>query len=211
MAGEAPGEAAPGKSRLLLLDGGAERLALALETLGHVQEIVVKKIGAQLDRVVGIDGATVLGDGQIALIVNPVAIASRRQRLQPAAACAAAETVGPPTLLVVDDSPTARAVTRRVLASAGYRVRVAVDGFAALAQLRQFAADAIIVDGEMPGMDGRELVARLRADAHLGQVPVLVLSARADPEPGVARQLGKPFRADELLAAVAELLHRQSP
>lgn len=205
------GEAAGRKSRLLLLDGGAERLALALETLGHVQEIVVKKIGAQLDRVVGIDGATVLGDGQIALIVNPVAIASRRQRLQPAAACAAAETVGPPTLLVVDDSPTARAVTRRVLASAGYRVRVAVDGFAALAQLRQFAADAIIVDGEMPGMDGRELVARLRADAHLGQVPVLVLSARADPEPGVARQLGKPFRADELLAAVAELLHRQSP
>lgn len=219
-AGEAPGEAAPGKSRLLLLDGGAERIALALETLGHVQEIVVKKIGAQLDRLVGIDGATVLGDGQIALIVNPVAIASRRQRLQPAAAGQGEDTVAveartamaaPPTLLVVDDSPTALAVTRSVLASAGYRVRVADNGFAALAQVREFVPDAIVVDGEMPGMDGRELVARLRADARLGKIPVLMLSARAAPEPGVARKLGKPFRADELLAAVAELLQRQSP
>lgn len=219
--GGAPASAPPSARQtwVLLLKSGAQRIAVQVDGLSRAQEIVVKNIGPQLSRVVGIDGATVLGDGQIVLIINPVALAGRPPLLSltPAAPAAApaAQGASAPTVMVVDDSLTVRKITGRLLTREGYRVLTAKDGVDALEQLLDVVPDVLLVDIEMPRMDGFDFTRNVRADARLKDVPVVMITSRtADKHRqyatsvGVDRYFGKPFQEDELLATVAEFVRR---
>ncbi len=208
----------------LLLRSGTRRISVQVDGLLGNQEIVVKNIGPQLARVIGVDGATVLGDGQVVLILNPVALSSRAPIAEfslpvpaaPAQQDDKASTATLPTVMVVDDSLTVRKVTGRLLAREGYQVVLAKDGVEALELLLDVIPDVMLVDIEMPRMDGFDLTRNIRADAHLKDIPIIMITSRtADKhrnyafEIGVNQYLGKPYPEDELLQFVAEYVTRQ--
>jgi CheY-like chemotaxis protein len=113
-------------------------------------------------------------------------------------------------ILIVDDDPDWRSLLREVLGAEGYVVREAENGVDAIAQLRRFQPAAIITDLQMPRMDGRELLAALRARGE--QVPVIVATNESGPEvPGAFRLLEKVIPVEGLLSAVAEAAARQVP
>jgi len=121
-----------------------------------------------------------------------------------------------PTVMVVDDSLTVRKITGRLLAREGYQVVVAKDGVEALEQLLDVIPDVMLVDIEMPRMDGFELTRNIRADARLKNIPIVMITSRtADKhrnyafEIGVNHYLGKPYQEDELLHLVAEEVAKQ--
>ncbi|MGE5492480.1 MAG: response regulator, partial [Actinomycetota bacterium] len=212
-------EALPETRRLywvLLLRSGSQRVAVQVDELQGNQEVVVKNIGPQLARVVGIAGATVLGDGQVVLILNPVALASRTTqvsvtRVAPAqtAQIPAAPAATLPTVMVVDDSLTVRKITGRLLSREGYQVVTAKDGVDALEQLLEVRPDVVLSDVEMPRMDGFDLLRNIRADDRLKDLPVIMITSRtADKhrnyaiELGANDYLGKPYDEDKLLRLI---------
>ncbi|MDR2240420.1 MAG: Hpt domain-containing protein [Zoogloeaceae bacterium] len=200
----------------LLLRAAAQRVAIQIDELRGNQELVVKNIGPQLARVAGITSATVLGDGEIALILNPIVLAGRATGSYAAEAAieaAAPATPAPahlPTVMVVDDSLTVRKITGRLLAREGYHVLTAKDGLDAIDQLADVVPDVMLVDIEMPRMDGFELTRNVRADARLENVPIIMITSRMAEkhrsyakEIGVNHYLGKPYQEEELLSLVA--------
>ena len=202
---------------LLLLRAGSQRVSVQVDELCGNQEMVVKNIGPQLARVIGISGATVLGDGEVVLILNPIALASREIRASAQEATVSAaprEEAEPaprlPTVMVVDDSLTVRKIAGRLLSREGYHVITAKDGVDALEQLLDVVPDVMLVDIEMPRMDGFDLTRNVRADARLKDVPIIMITSRtADKhrnyakEIGVNHYLGKPYQEDELLGLIA--------
>ncbi len=198
---------------LLLLRAGVQRVSVQVDELRGNQEVVIKNIGPQLARVVGMAGATVLGDGEVVLILNPIALSSREiKALGRRAAPEAKAPVAPrlPTVMIVDDSLTVRKITGRLLSREGYHVLAAKDGVDALEQLLDIVPDVMLVDIEMPRMDGFDLTRNVRADARLKGVPIIMITSRtADKhrnyarEIGVNHYLGKPYQEDELLALIA--------
>jgi chemosensory pili system protein ChpA (sensor histidine kinase/response regulator) len=201
---------------ILLLRSGAQRIALHVDELIGNQEIVVKNIGPQLARVPGIAGATVLADGNIALIINPVQLAQRATRAAAMQAPAANVTLGAPAgpvIMVVDDSLTVRKVTSRLLEREGYAVITAKDGVDALEQMRDTLPDVMLVDIEMPRMDGFDLARIVRRDPRTQRIPIIIISSRtAEKHRKQAAQiganafLGKPYQESDLLEHVARYL-----
>jgi chemosensory pili system protein ChpA (sensor histidine kinase/response regulator) len=206
---------------VLLVRSGIQSIALHVDKLVGNQEIVVKNIGPQLARAPGVVGATVLADGGIVLIVNPVALAERA-RSAPAAAVpeaggpAAIAAQGPgadggaPVIMVVDDSLTVRKVTSRLLEREGYQVITAKDGVEALERMKEVLPAVMLVDIEMPRMDGFELTRNLRGDSRTSAIPIIIISSRTAEKHrshaaslGVNAFLGKPFQELELLRCVS--------
>jgi len=209
-----------GKYRtVMLLASGGERLALRVDRLIGNYEAVVKNIGPQLARVVGVAGATVLGDGRVALILNPFALAERAAAAAPSAASASQEQ-GPsgeqkPLVLVVDDSLTVRKITGRLLHREGYRVATAKDGMEALEFLEDERPAVMLLDIEMPRMDGFETTRHVRANELTRDLPIIMITSRsADKhrqhalELGVDVYMGKPYQEAELLAEIARFAGR---
>ncbi|MBU1237082.1 MAG: Hpt domain-containing protein [Gammaproteobacteria bacterium] len=204
---------------LLLLRTGDQNVAIEVDDLLGNQELVVKNIGPQLARVVGIAGATVLGDGEIILILNPLALVGRTtaprtsaadESEPPAAVALEAAPAKVGLVMVVDDSLTVRKITGRLLAREGYHVITAKDGVDALEQLIDLVPDVMLVDIEMPRMDGFDLTRNVRADERLRDIPIIMITSRiADKhrnyarEIGVNHYLGKPYDEDELLKIIA--------
>jgi len=221
LAGQPPAQrSAP----VLMLRSGNERVALQVDEVVGNREVVVKNIGQQLARMPGISGATVLGSGEIVLILNPVALAqhlaSRPDLAAPAgdaeqAAPAALAAVGS-TIMVVDDSLTVRRVSQRLLEREGYRVLLAKDGQDALEQMQESRPDLMLVDIEMPRMDGFDLTRNVRGDERTRDIPIIMITSRsADKHRNYAMQLGvnayfgKPFQEPVLLGAIEGLLADQ--
>lgn len=214
---------------ILLVKGGAERVALEVDSLTGNQEVVVKAVGPQLARVPGLAGATVLGNGEVALIINPVALASRATERssgpvqmvvatpepQTAAAPAVAAVAAAAAVMVVDDSLTVRKISGRLLARHGYHVLTAKDGVDALEQLGEVIPDVMLLDIEMPRMDGFDLARNIRADKRLRHIPIIMITSRTAEkhrqhaaEIGVNHYLGKPYDEEELLARILECLDK---
>jgi len=210
-----PSAAAGQKSWQLLLKSGGQRIALEVDAMTQNLEVVVKPLGDQLARVPGLTGATVLPDGTVALIVNPIAL-TRRADTPPQAGAVAVPpepSFTAPTIMVVDDSLTVRKITGRLLTRAGYRVLTAKDGVDALEQLEHTTPAIVLADIEMPRMDGFELVRTLRADPRFAALPVVMISSRIAEkhrqlahEIGVQHYLGKPYDEAELLDLIAGLV-----
>jgi len=204
-------------SPTLYLRSGTNAIALHVdEMIGSNQEIVVKSIGPQLQRVAGITGATVLGTGEIVLILNPVLLALKEVAARPAIVYEAPKpqaAATQPTIMVVDDSLTVRKVTGRLLERQGYIVVTARDGVEAMEKLMELVPDVMLVDIEMPRMDGFDLTRNVRADKRLARVPIIMITSRtADKhqnyakEIGVSHFLGKPYQEDDLIEKISGFL-----
>jgi chemosensory pili system protein ChpA (sensor histidine kinase/response regulator) len=205
---------------VLLLRSGQSRAAVHVDEMVGNQEVVVKNIGAQLARVSGISGATVLGNGEIVLIINPVQLAQRAdvEVFDPNAEKRVARTTAPaaparPVVLVVDDSLTVRKITSRLLAREGFDVLTAKDGVDALQVLTEQLPDVILLDIEMPRMDGFEFTKTIKRDAKLSHIPIIMITSRTAEkhrnlakELGVDLYLGKPFQEEDLLKSLREML-----
>ncbi|MEO5692315.1 MAG: Hpt domain-containing protein [Usitatibacter sp.] len=208
---------------VLLLKSGVQRAAIRVDEIIGNREVVVKTIGPQLSRLSGIAGATVLGNGQVVLILNPVQLVHREQGGQEQARSMAAdaplavqetelvvdEKSGAALVMVVDDSLTVRKITSRMLTREGYEVVMAKDGVDGLQQLQDIKPDCILLDVEMPRMDGFEFARNVRADPRTKGIPIIMITSRtADKhrnhaiEIGVNEYMGKPYQEDQLLALI---------
>jgi chemosensory pili system protein ChpA (sensor histidine kinase/response regulator) len=206
-------KAQPGEGRfrtILLLKAGEQRLAVRVDALEGDFEAVVKNIGPQLARIAGISGATVLGDGRVALILNPFPLAERVPRLSVEEEEATTELA--PLIMVVDDSLTVRKITSRFLEREGFRVVAARDGEEALEMLEDEIPAVMLLDIEMPRMDGFEVARAVRASAHARDLPIIMITSRTAEkhrnhalELGVNAYMGKPYQEDELLAEIKRL------
>ncbi|MFO7541741.1 MAG: Hpt domain-containing protein [Thiobacillus sp.] len=211
---------------VLLLASGSSLAAVLVDVIEGTREIVVKNIGPQMARITGVVGATVRGDGRVILILNPVPLALRWTSLPRTEATQAVPAVGleaapasqPPLVLVVDDSLTVRKITTRLLLREGFRVDSAKDGVDALEKMNDLLPDMVLLDVEMPRMDGFELARVMRSDPRLKPVPIIMITSRtADKhrkhaqEIGVNVYLGKPYQEQQLLEHIAEQLRHATP
>ncbi|MDP2265769.1 MAG: response regulator, partial [Thiobacillus sp.] len=208
---------------VILLQSGASQAAVLVDSIEGTREIVVKNIGPQMARITGVVGATVRGDGRVILIMNPVPLALRwanlprtaMERKVPAEAVEVSLALQPPMILVVDDSLTVRKITTRLLTREGFRVDSAKDGVDALEKMNDLVPDVVLLDVEMPRMDGFELARVMRSDARLKSVPIIMITSRtADKhrnhalEIGVNVYLGKPYQEQQLLDSIAGQLEQ---
>lgn len=192
---------------VLLLRSGDQRMALHLDELAGNKEVVVKNVGIQLARMTGIAGATVQANGKVVLILNPVPLAQQVVQTNKWSDEALAETVRRiPVVMIVDDSLTVRKITSRLLTRAGYEVITANDGVDALEKLADILPDVMLLDVEMPRMDGFELTKQLRRDSRTRELPIIMITSRTAEkhqnyafELGVNEYMGKPYQDDELL------------
>jgi len=199
---------------IILVRAGDNSTALITDEMQDSREIVVKPVGAQLATIRGISGATILGDGRIVIILDVGALV-RSSRPAPDTPAPVAEPEQKQTLaLVVDDSITMRRVTQRLLERNGFRVVTAKDGVEAISLLQDHRPDIILLDVEMPRMDGYEFARHVRNDAALARVPIIMVTSRVSEkhraraiEIGVNDYLGKPYQERELLEAVQHQLN----
>ncbi|URI09349.1 Hpt domain-containing protein [Aquincola tertiaricarbonis] len=228
--GSARGSDASATQSLVVIRSAQQRVVLHVDDVVGNHEVVVKNLGAQLSRLPGLVGVTLLASGSPTLIYNPVALASlygegaqaAAREAQPAEGQAAprqpvASAPQAPLVLVVDDSLTVRRVTQRLLQREGYRVVLAKDGLEGLEKLASERPVVLLTDIEMPRMDGFDLVRKLRSDDRLRTLPVVMITSRiaqkhrdVATELGVDHYLGKPYSEEQLLGLVAHYAAEQA-
>ena len=180
------------------------------------REIVVKSVGPQLAGIRGISGATILGDGRIVLILDIHALVRTGAPVVEIKKAAPAPSDDRPLALVVDDSITVRRVTERFLQRNGLRVATAKDGLDAISAMRDHKPDVILLDIEMPRMDGYEFASHVRNDPRVADVPIIMITSRVGDkhraraiELGVNDYLGKPYQDAQLLDAIRRQLEEK--
>jgi chemosensory pili system protein ChpA (sensor histidine kinase/response regulator) len=200
---------------IILVSAGENSTALITDEAAETREIVVKPISPLLAGIRGLAGATILGDGRVVIILDAPALVRA-----PLAGAAEIEepTVElgedlPPLALVVDDSITMRRVTQRLLERNGMRVITAKDGVEAVETLQDHQPDVIILDVEMPRMDGYEFATHVRNTEEVADLPIIMVTSRTGEkhraraiEIGVNDYLGKPYQEFEMLEAIKNLL-----
>ena len=211
---------------LLMTRTGDQRAAVRIDAVVGSREIVVKSVGPQISSVPGIFGATIMGDGSVVMILDLAPLVRRsaalRARIDAGTAIEMPAYTPPaalheqrrhPLIMVVDDSITMRKVTTRVLERAELDVITAKDGLDAVEKLQEKVPDLMLLDIEMPRMDGYELATYMRNDARLKDVPIIMVTSRTGEkhrqralEIGVERYLGKPYQEADLLRHVQEIL-----
>jgi chemosensory pili system protein ChpA (sensor histidine kinase/response regulator) len=202
---------------VVLVRAGEHSTGLVADELVGSREIVVKTVGPQISGIRGISGATILGDGRIVIILDIGALVRAEWRARAQAPVAPKERGDRRTFaMVVDDSITVRRVTQRLLERNGMRVLTARDGLDAVALLQDNVPDVILLDIEMPRMDGYEVAAHVRNDPRLKDVPIIMVTSRVGEkhraraiELGVDDYLGKPYQEAQLLDAIAPLVERR--
>ena len=207
---------------MLMVRSGDNRAAILVDTLLGSREIVVKPVGPQLSTLRGISGATIMGDGSVVLIVDLgvlVRLATTSKEIfeieTPVVATPVKEEDTAPLVMVVDDSITVRKVTTRLLERHEMKVVAAKDGVDALAQLQETIPDIMLLDVEMPRMDGFELATNMRNDERLKNIPIIMITSRTGQKHrdrassiGVNIYMGKPFTEADLLDNINVLTGR---
>jgi len=201
---------------VILVRAGEHSTGLVTDELVGSREIVVKSVGPQIAAIRGISGATILGDGRIVIILDIGALVRTdfRSRTEPVMPREKTDTRS--VALVVDDSITVRRVTQRLLERNGMRVLTARDGVDAMEMLQEHTPDIILLDIEMPRMDGYEVATQVRADPRLAGIPIIMITSRVGEkhraraiEIGVDDYLGKPYQEAQLLEAIEPLIARR--
>lgn len=177
--------------RAIVVAAAGERVAFAIDDVMGEQEVLVKSLGPQLRRVRNVAGATIIGAGQVIPILNPSDLVRSASIAAEGAADGVTDVVtdvatgtksAPKSILVVEDSITARTLLKNILEAAGYRVETAVDGIDAWSKLMTSDFDLVVSDVEMPRMHGFNLTEKIRADRRLAELPVILVTALATPE-----------------------------
>jgi chemosensory pili system protein ChpA (sensor histidine kinase/response regulator) len=201
---------------LLMIRAGDHTAAFRVSGMQGHQEVVIKPVGPQISSIPGILGGTIAGDGQVMLILDmgPLIRRGLERALEPAEPVTEVkEESRQPLVMVVDDSITMRKVTSRVLDNHSIEVMAAQDGVDAIEQLHDRVPDLMLLDIEMPRMDGYELLEHVRADSRLRHVPVIMITSRAGQKhrkkaraAGANDYLTKPYQETELVEKVSEVL-----
>jgi len=202
---------------ILMINSGDQRAALRVpELLGH-REIVIKPIGPQISSVPGILGGTITGDGRVVIIIDagPLIRHALLTDARPAPPMESIDLRPKKTLaLVVDDSITMRKVTTRVLEGHDFEVITARDGIDATEQMQERIPDLLLLDIEMPRMDGYEVAEYVRADTRLRHIPIIMITSRAGEKhrergkrAGANAYLSKPYKESDLIAEVNKLMN----
>ena len=204
---------------MTLFRSGQKRIALMVDEIISSQEMVVKSLSAPFKLLPGISGAAIMGDGGIVVALDmPTLVGSHYKQLEAGGTDkveikGAHSTEETPRVMVVDDSVTVRKVTSRFLNRQGYIVESARDGVEALRLIHDQKPDLMLVDVEMPRMDGFELLGILRSTDKFKDLPVFLITSRTGAKHkerglslGAQRYFGKPYREDELLDAMNEYL-----
>jgi chemosensory pili system protein ChpA (sensor histidine kinase/response regulator) len=198
---------------VILVRAGEFSAALLVDEMLASREIVVKSVGPQLASIRGISGATILGDGSIVLILDIHALVRTGAPVVDIRKAAPKPADARPVALVVDDSITVRRVTERFLQRNGLRCVTAKDGLDAISVMQDTRPDIILLDIEMPRMDGYEFASHVRNDKQVSDVPIIMITSRVGDkhraraiELGVNDYLGKPYRDSVLLEAIRRQL-----
>ncbi|MEJ0086794.1 MAG: Hpt domain-containing protein [Pseudomonadota bacterium] len=201
---------------VILVRAGEHSTGLVTDELVGSREIVVKSVGPQIAAIRGISGATILGDGRIVIILDIGALVRTDFRARTEPVMPREKTDTRSVALVVDDSITVRRVTQRLLERNGMRVLTARDGVDAMEMLQEHTPDIILLDIEMPRMDGYEVATQVRADPRLAAIPIIMITSRVGEkhraraiEIGVDDYLGKPYQEAQLLEAIEPLIARR--
>ncbi|MEM7292342.1 MAG: Hpt domain-containing protein [Pseudomonadota bacterium] len=219
---------------LIMVRSGDEMAAVQVDELIGRREIVVKSAGEQVSMLRGIAGATLLGDGKVVLVLDIGGLLQTMERGRvlreqlaeidsPAAVAAVPEPPAPTeeagggtVVMVVDDSITIRKVTARMLERHKLNVMTAKDGVDAVSQLKETKPDLMLLDIEMPRMDGFEVAGFVRKDERLHDLPIIVITSRTGDKHrqrmfdiGVDKYLGKPYQETELIQLISEVLGRE--
>jgi chemosensory pili system protein ChpA (sensor histidine kinase/response regulator) len=199
---------------VLLVHYNDRRIAVQVDTMAGTREIVVKSLGAQFAAVQGVSGATILGDGRVVLILDllaPIRAMQARIAQTPTLPEIDSEPHKPLLVMVVDDSVTVRKVTSRLLERHGMNVLTAKDGVDAMLLLEEHMPDLMLLDIEMPRMDGFEVATQVRNDERLQHLPIIMITSRTGQKHrdramaiGVNDYLGKPYQESVLLESIAQ-------
>ncbi|MGJ8662485.1 MAG: hybrid sensor histidine kinase/response regulator, partial [Marinicella sp.] len=204
---------------LVMIKSGDQGVALRVDQTFGGREIVVKSVGTQVASVPGIFGATILGDGAVVLILDIIpmhrAYIQNLEKLEAEGVQIVEEVEEDSviTVMVVDDSITMRRAGERMLARNDFEVMTAKDGLDALNKLQEQKPDLMLLDIEMPRMDGFELATNMKASEKFKDIPIIMITSRTGQkhkdrakEIGVERYLGKPYQEIELLDNIKDLL-----
>ena len=204
------------KQPVIFSRSGDIRVALHVDQILGNREIVAKSLGKQLSQVKGLMGASVLADGNVVLILDIAGLVQRSvTRSVPVVysedKVASAESRS--TVMVVDDSISMRRVATKLLQRHDYDVVTAKDGVDALSQLADARPDVMLLDIEMPRMDGFELAKYMQNEATYADIPIIMITSRTGVkhrdrafEIGVANYMGKPYQEDELIENIQKAL-----
>ena len=186
-----------------------------MDSLIECSRVLVKPLGPQLAGVRWLSGGAILPNGRVALILDALALL-RSGPLQdhlPTATPGDGAVNGPACVMVVDDSLTVRRVTARLLRRQNMEVVTAKDGVEALTLLDERRPDVMLLDIEMPRMDGYELTRHVRRSDRLKDLPIIMITSRTGDKHrdhalalGVDRFLGKPYQESELLDEISSVL-----
>jgi chemosensory pili system protein ChpA (sensor histidine kinase/response regulator) len=214
---ETPTPQQSGNISLLMIRAGDHKAAFRVSELQGHQEVVMKPVGPQISSIPGILGATITADGRVVMILD-IGPLIRRGLTQAASPVVVAEPkpvekTRQPLVMVVDDSITMRKVTSRVLENHALEVMTAQDGLDAIENLHERVPDLMLLDIEMPRMDGYELAEHVRGDPRLRHVPIVMITSRAGQkhrkrarDAGANDYMTKPYQEAELVAKVSEML-----
>jgi chemosensory pili system protein ChpA (sensor histidine kinase/response regulator) len=204
---------------MVVTQAGDRQVAFVVDQFLGGREVVVKTLGSHLRRVQGVIGCTVMGDGSVVLILNPRELArpghQHMTTQQAAVKPQSTQSSEVFEVLIVDDSFSVRRVVSTLIKSAGWHPVLARDGLEALEIMQRSAAPPalILLDVEMPRMDGYELTSTLRAHAAYRDIPIVMLTSRAGEkhrhkafEVGATEYLVKPYQDETLLGVIRQLM-----
>ena len=202
---------------VLFINAGGEPVAFHVDRILNRLEIIVKNVNRQVLNIPGISGATILGDGRVVPVLELLDLSRRIANLTPIHdEVAAVEEARIPNVLVVDDSVTMRKVSTRLLERHHYNVATAKDGLDAIEVLAGFTPDIILLDIEMPRMDGFEFASHVRNSSNVRDVPIVMITSRTGDKHreradaiGVQGYLGKPYSEEVLIQTLEHLLKRR--
>ena len=201
---------------VLFINSEDNPVAFHVDRILNRLEIIVKNVNRQVLNIPGISGATILGDGRVVPVLELLDLSRRIADLTTLHAQRAAEVeVTVPNILVVDDSVTMRKVSTRLLERHHYNVATAKDGLDAIEVLNSFTPDVILLDIEMPRMDGFEFASHVRHGSNVPDVPIVMITSRTGDKHreradaiGVQGYLGKPYSEDMLIQTLEFLLKK---
>ena len=206
---------------IIIKNRAGQNIALQVDQIaGSRIEVVVKPLGQQLSNIPGVSAATIMADGSVMLILDLIALMRNAQLVKNVSKTSEnriGRMASKSTVLVVDDSVTVRKVTSRFLERQGFNVAVAKDGIDAIEILQDMTPDIILLDIEMPRMDGFEVATQVRYNSRLQQIPIIMITSRTGEkhreralEIGVNDYMGKPFQEKELLNKIQNLLGEEA-
>nr|WP_298893089.1 Hpt domain-containing protein [uncultured Acinetobacter sp.] len=204
---------------VIIFNSSGRSVALQVDQLvGSRAQVVIKSIGQQLSSVGYVGGATILANGKVSLILDGQTIARRvlttaRAHQVEKATSSSTQRTARKTVMVVDDSVTVRKVTTRLLERHGYEVITANDGVDAIEKLAQGIPDLMLLDIEMPRMDGFEVATYVRHDSNFKALPIIMITSRTGEKHrehafslGVNEYMGKPFQEADLVSNIQKVL-----